>query len=135
ILYDYVCELVDGFLFSWIGFSFGAVGVFLMIRYLGEKPLFRKLKNNKHVKQVTSWVENHGFSPLFILLCFPFTPSSIINVVAGLSKVSIQPFSLAVAFGKAVMIFSLAYVGENILSFAQNPKRAIIVTISMILFW
>src|SRR5699024_9160466 len=96
---------------------------------------FRKLKNNQHVRQVTAWVERHGFGPLFILLCFPFTPSSIINVVAGLSKVSIRSFSLAVAFGKSVMIFSIAYVGENILSFAQNPKRTMIVTISMILFW
>lgn len=94
-----------------------------------------KVRNNKQVKRVTKWVEKRGFSPLFILLCFPFSPSSVINVVAGLSKVNIYQFILAVFLGKAVMIFSIAYVGSSIIEFARNPLKTVIVLICIILFW
>lgn len=127
--------LFKGFLYSWIGASLGSLGVFLIIRQLGNSRLLIKISNNKQIKRVTSWVERKGFGPLFILLCFPFAPSSVINVVAGLSKVNIYQFILAVFLGKAVMIFSIAYVGNGILEFARNPMKTIVITICIVLFW
>lgn len=127
--------LLKGFLYSWLGTSLGSLAVFLIIRQLGNNKLFIKIRTNKQVKLVTSWVERRGFGPLFILLCFPFSPSSVINVVAGLSKVNIYQFILAVFLGKSVMIFSIAYVGTSVLEFAQNPLKTIVVSICIILFW
>lgn len=127
--------LFKGFLYSWIGSTLGSILVFLIIRRLGDKRIFRKIRKNKQVYKVTTWLERHGFGPLFILLCFPFSPSSVINVVAGLSNVSKQQFSLAVILGKSVMIFSLAYVGSSIFSFAKHPIRTIVVAIGIALFW
>ncbi|WP_077623101.1 TVP38/TMEM64 family protein [Sediminibacillus massiliensis] len=127
--------LLEGFLLSWIGASIGAVCVFWIVRRLGQKRFFLWLRKNKQVKRVTSWLERHGFGPLFLLMCFPFSPSSIINIVAGLSKISFQQFILAALFGKAVMIFTIAYVGDSITSFAQNPVKTVIVGICILLFW
>lgn len=127
--------LLKGFLYSWIGSSLGSIVVFLLIRKLGDKRIFKKIRHNKQVDKVTRWLEKHGFGPLFLLLCFPFSPSAIINVVAGLSKISTQQFILAVLLGKAVMIFSLAYVGDSFFSFAENPVRTIIVGVCIGLFW
>ncbi|MBP2076627.1 TVP38/TMEM64 family protein [Oceanobacillus polygoni] len=127
--------LLEGFLFSWIGASSGAVVVFIVIRRLGNTKLFLKIRKNNQVKRITAWVERHGFGPLFLLLCFPFSPSAIINVVAGLSKVSTHQFILAVFLGKAVMIFSISYVGSSIMEFAKNPVRTIVVGIGIFLFW
>lgn len=127
--------LLKGFLYSWIGSSLGSILVFLVIRKLGNRRIFKKIRKNKQVKKVTTWVERHGFGPLFLLLCFPFSPSSIINVVAGLSKISTQQFTLAVLLGKSLMIFSLAYVGSSIFEFAKNPVRTIVVGICIVLFW
>jgi uncharacterized membrane protein YdjX (TVP38/TMEM64 family) len=127
--------LLEGFLLSWAGASAGAFLVFLIIRRLGNKRLFKKIQQNKQVKKVTSWLERHGFGLLFLLLCFPFSPSAVINVVAGLSKISMQQFALAVVLGKAVMIFSISYIGSSIMEFAQNPIRTIIVGICILLFW
>lgn len=127
--------LLKGFLYSWLGSSIGSIMVFLIIRKLGKKRVFRKVRKNKQVHQVTEWLEKHGFGPLFLLLCFPFSPSSVINVVAGLSKVSVQQFILAVFLGKSVMIFSIAYIGSSIFEFAKNPKKTIIVGICIVLFW
>lgn len=124
-----------GFLYSWIGASVGSVLVFLIIRKLGDKRLFKAVRKNKQVKKVTAWLERHGFGPLFLLICFPFSPSAVINVVAGLSKISIQQFILAVLLGKSVMIFSIAYIGSSIFEFAKNPVKTIIVGICIVLFW
>lgn len=127
--------LLKGFLYSWLGSSLGSIAVFFIIRKFGNKKLLMKIKNNRQVIHVTSWVERHGFGPLFLLLCFPFSPSSIINVVAGLSNVSKQQFILAVLLGKSVMIFSIAYIGSSIFEFAKNPVKTIIITICIIIFW
>lgn len=127
--------LLKGFLFSWVGASVGAIIVFLLIRKLGNTRILRKINSNRQVTRITAWVERHGFGPLFLLLCFPFSPSAIINVVAGLSRVSTQQFILAVLLGKAVMIFSISYVGSSIMEFAQNPFKTIIVGIGIVLFW
>ncbi|WP_010650060.1 TVP38/TMEM64 family protein [Oceanobacillus massiliensis] len=127
--------LLEGFLFSWLGASSGAIVVFLLIRRLGNTKFLKKVRRNKQVTRVTAWVERHGFGPMFLLLCFPFSPSAIINVVAGLSKVSTQQFILAVLLGKTVMIFSISYVGSSIMEFAQNPVKTIVVGIGIVLFW
>ncbi|WP_284139464.1 MULTISPECIES: TVP38/TMEM64 family protein [unclassified Virgibacillus] len=127
--------LLKGFLLSWAGSSLGAIVVFLIIRQLQDKRIMVAIRKNKQVKKVTNWLDRHGFGPLFLLLCFPFSPSSVINVVAGLSRISLQQFILAVLLGKSVMIFSIAYVGSSIVSFAKNPVKTIVVGVCIVLFW
>ncbi|MFD1361012.1 TVP38/TMEM64 family protein [Lentibacillus salinarum] len=127
--------LWEGFILSWIGACAGAILVFLVIRRLGDKRLFKAIARNKQVLRVTGWVERHGFGPLFLLMCFPFSPSSVIHVVSALSGISIRQFILAVIMGKTVMIFSIAFVGSSIFEFAKNPIRTIVVGICIGLFW
>ncbi|AUJ25753.1 MULTISPECIES: TVP38/TMEM64 family protein [Virgibacillus] len=127
--------LFEGFILSWAGAAIGAILVFLIIRKLGDRKVFKIIRKNKQVRKVTAWLERHGFGPLFLLMCFPFSPSSVINVVSGLSKISTQQFILAVIMGKSVMIFSIAYVGSSIMEFAKNPVKTIVVGICIVLFW
>lgn len=127
--------LFKGFLYSWIGACVGAIVVFLIVRSLYYTRFVSKIRENKQVKIVTSWLTEHGFGPLFVLLCFPFSPSAVINVVAGISGVSIQQFILAVLLGKSVMIFSIAYVGSSIMEFAENPIKTVVVLIAIGVFW
>src|SRR5699024_11964370 len=87
-----------------------------------------------YVSMVWIWVERSGFGPLFILLYFPFSPASVINIVAGLSNIRIHQFVLAVLLGKSVMIFSIAYVGSSIISFAKSPLKAIVVGSFIVIF-
>lgn len=127
--------LFKGFLYSWIGSSLGSITVFFLVRMFKHRPFMKKITNNKQVAQVTNWVERRGFGLIFILLCFPFSPSSVINIVAGMSNVSRQQFFLAVLLGKAVMIFSIAYIGTSALEFAKNPVKTIVVSTIIIVFW
>jgi len=127
--------LFKGFLYSWIGSSVGMIVVFLIIRKFEDKRIFQKLRADRRVKTVTSWVERNGFGPLFILLCFPFSPSALINLVAGLSKVRIQQFILAVLLGKTVMVFSVSYIGSSITEFAKHPLKTVIIIGCIVCFW
>ncbi|XXM73950.1 TVP38/TMEM64 family protein [Lysinibacillus sphaericus] len=124
-----------GFLFSWIGASAGALMVFLLVKRYGETKVFRFLRNNRQVKRLTRWVDKHGFGPLFLLLCFPFTPSALVNVVAGLSSISIAQYMLAVLTGKMVMIFTISFIGYDIISLVKQPVRTVIVGVIIFVLW
>jgi uncharacterized membrane protein YdjX (TVP38/TMEM64 family) len=124
-----------GFLYSWLGAFIGAMLVFLLIRKYGQKRLLSFLPRHPKVKRLMDWVERHGFGPLFLLLCFPFTPSAIVNIVAGLSKISKAQFMLAVCIGKMVMIFTISFIGYDIHSLITKPYRTFIVVVIVFVLW
>lgn len=124
-----------GFLFSWIGSAAGAYFVFLLIRRFGETRVFNFLRRHQKVQSLMTWVERRGFGPLFILLCFPFTPSAVVNIVAGLSKIGVYQYMLAVLTGKAVMIFIMSFIGYDIVSLVKQPVRTGIVCVIIAVLW
>lgn len=124
-----------GFLYSWIGACGGALLVFFIVRKLGRTSFFAFLSRHKRIQKLMDWVERHGFGPLFLLLCFPFTPSSAINIVAAISKVSVVQFVLAVLCGKIVMIFTISFIGYDIVSLITNPERTFIVLVATFILW
>ncbi|MEH7180837.1 TVP38/TMEM64 family protein [Neobacillus vireti] len=124
-----------GFLYSWVGSCLGALLLFLLIRRYGQKRLFSFLSKHQKVRKLMDWVDRHGFGPLFLLLCFPFTPSVIVNVVAGLSKISMYQYMLAVAIGKMVMIFTISFVGYDLRSLITQPYRTGIVLVVIFILW
>lgn len=127
--------LFFGFFISWLGAVAGAFTLFSIIRRFKQHRYIQKLIGQKQVKKVTRIVERRGFSLLFTLLCFPFSPSAIINIVAAISNVSIKQFLLALMLGKAVMIFSISYVGTSILEFAKHPLKTMIILSAIVVFW
>lgn len=124
-----------GFFFSWIGAVTGAFFVFYLVRKFGQGRFFGFLQKHKQVQKLMNWVDHHGFSPLFLMLCFPFTPSAIVNIVAGLSKISIWKYGLAVIGGKMVMIFTISFVGYDIPALIHQPIRTVIVLIIIFILW
>lgn len=124
-----------GFLYSWIGASTGAYLVFLLIRKFGHTRPLSFLRNRKSVEKLTKWLEKHGFGPIFLLLCFPFTPSAVVNIVAGLSRLGIYQYMLAVLTGKMVMIFTMSFVGHDIISLITQPVRTLFVLTVMFILW
>lgn len=124
-----------GFLFSWSGACLGAFLVFMIVRKYGRRRALNFLTRHKQVNKLMRWVEERGFGPLFILLCFPFTPSAIVNIVAGLSKISRKQYMLAVMSGKLVMIFIVSFIGHDIQSLLTQPIRTAIVGVAIFILW
>jgi uncharacterized membrane protein YdjX (TVP38/TMEM64 family) len=124
-----------GFLYSWIGACTGALLIFLIVRKYGQKKILSFLQKHPQVRKSMNWVERHGFGPIFLLLCFPFTPSAVVNIVAGLSKVSIAQYMLAVITGKMVMIFTISFVGYDLQALVTKPLRTAIVVLVIFILW
>ncbi|MBD3110282.1 TVP38/TMEM64 family protein [Bacillus sp. AGMB 02131] len=124
-----------GFLLTWIGSTIGAILVFLLIRRFGHTKLLTFIQRHKQVKKLTKWLDVHGFGPLFLLMCFPFTPSAVVNIVAGLSHISRSKYIFAVLAGKLVMIFTISYVGHDIVSLFTNPGRTAIIAVIIFILW
>jgi uncharacterized membrane protein YdjX (TVP38/TMEM64 family) len=124
-----------GFLYSWLGSCLGALLLFLLIRKYGQKRIFSFLSKHPKVQKLMDWVDQHGFGPLFLLLCFPFTPSVVVNMVAAFSKISIYQYMLAVAIGKMVMIFTISFVGYDLQSLITRPYRTGIVFLVIFILW
>ncbi|MFJ8261792.1 TVP38/TMEM64 family protein [Rummeliibacillus sp. NPDC094406] len=125
-----------GFLFSWVGAVLGSYCVFLIIRKFGKSRILRFVTERNTVKKLIHWVEYQGFTPLFILLCFPFTPSALVNIVAGLSNLKKKRYLITIMLAKFVMIFIISWIGSDLRALVTNPIRTcLIITIVLLLWW
>lgn len=124
-----------GFLFSWIGVTAGAVSIFWISRTLGRNVKGKLEKRFPKSQRFFNWVEHKGFTPLFLLACFPFTPSVVITIVAGLSKVPFKTFFLSMLLGKAVMIFSISLISFDIGNLIHEPWRIFVTITAVLVMW
>ncbi|MEO4054231.1 TVP38/TMEM64 family protein [Solibacillus sp. CAU 1738] len=124
-----------GFLISWAGSSIGAYLLFLVVRKFGKHPKFQKYIQRQRVQKLIKWVDMNGFTPLLILLCFPFTPAIIVNIVAGLSNLRKQYYLIAILVGKLIMILTMSGLGYDIRALLTDPIKLVLVTIVLVILW
>lgn len=124
-----------GFLLSWLGSVAGSYAVFLLVRHFGKHPKLRFVTGSKKVQKFIKWVDMNGISPLFVLLCFPFTPSVIVNIVAGLSHIHKKYYLIVLLAGKFVMIFGMSVLGYDLKSLITSPVRLICAGVAIVLLW
>lgn len=124
-----------GFLLSWAGTTVGSYLVFLIIRKYGRARFLRFMTKHERVQKLIKWIEKNGFGPLFLLLCFPFSPSALVNVVAGLSDMKKKTYLWALLAGKFVMILTISFIGYDIKALITQPIRTAIVVAVIVLLW
>lgn len=125
----------EGFVYSWIGSVCGSAIVFLFVRKVGtrfRKWIERKLKTSG---RFIEWVERKGFTVIFTLSCLPFTPSSLLNVVSGLSTLPTHTYLTAIALGKGVMVFLITYVGYDLSLLFRNPLKLVLTLVIFTAMW
>jgi uncharacterized membrane protein YdjX (TVP38/TMEM64 family) len=125
-------NLWEGILFSWIGVFCGSISVFWLVRRFGYR--FRSFIDRKWQRshKLTHWLEHKGFMPVFLLACFPFTPSFFVNLIAGISKMPMRVFVVATALGKAIMILLVSLVGYDLGALFKQPWRLALVALLFI---
>ena len=124
-----------GFLLSWLGSVAGSYAVFLIVRHFGKHPKLRFLTGGKKVQRLIQWVDMNGISPLFVLLCFPFTPSVLVNIVAGLSHIRKEFYLIVLLSGKFVMILGMSVLGYDLKALLTSPVRLVIAAVAIIILW
>jgi uncharacterized membrane protein YdjX (TVP38/TMEM64 family) len=124
-----------GSLFSWIGTTLGSILVFSIFRSFSKRKLKAYLTRHPKAKRFFLWIERKGFTPIFMLYCFPFTPSSLVNITTGLSSVPFYIFFIAVALGKFVMVFIMSFIGYDLVGLFTKPWRLILVAVVILVMW
>ncbi|MBB6730102.1 TVP38/TMEM64 family protein [Cohnella zeiphila] len=124
-----------GFLFSWVGACAGALLVFALARRFGGRFGERVRQRMPRMERFFSWIERKGFTPIFVLSCFPFSPSAVVNIASGMSKIPLHTFLIAIMLGKAVMIFTLSFLGHDLRALAEHPSRLVIALAILVFLW
>lgn len=124
-----------GFIISWIGTIVGSYFVFLIVRKFGHHRRLDFFTKNRRVEKLIKWVDMNGISPLLVLLCFPFTPSVLVNIVAGLSHIHKKYYLLVLVLGKLVMIFMMSFVGHDVTDLVRSPARLIVSAVILVVLW
>jgi len=124
-----------GFLLSWLGVTAGKIVLFLICRYFGKNVKSRIEKKYPKSERFFVWIDTKGFSPLFLLSSFPFTPSVVITVIAGLSRVPFHTFFLATVLGKAVMILIISLLSFDISHSFHQPWRFVVIAVTIAVLW
>lgn len=114
-----------GYLYSWVGNCIGSFLLFLLIRKIGGKRLESKIKKSRY-RGTLEKIKKKNITVLFFLYCFPFTPSFLISGTAALANMDTQLFLSTMLPSKLVMILSLAFIGENVSSFFENPLKSVL---------
>ncbi|RBW69236.1 TVP38/TMEM64 family protein [Bacillus taeanensis] len=130
-----VYGLWQGFLYSWIGAVLGSLFVFFIVRRLASEKFMQWVYKHKKIKSGLHWFEKHGFGAVFLMFCFPFTPSAFINVIAGLSKMNVKTFSLALVLGKMVMIFIVSFIGHDFIKIVKKPLELTLIVCIIAALW
>ena len=124
-----------GFLLSWLGTVLGSYAVFLLVRRFGHHPKLHFITKRKQIQKLIRWVDMRGLTPLFILLCFPFTPSVLVNVVAGLSNLKKKYYLIILLLAKPIMIFSMSYLGSDLRDILTSPLKLILAMVIIVVVW
>ena len=135
VLLIHAYGLFPGIIISWLGIVSGTFTVFLICKKLVNTIRMKKLKSRKSVQRLISFIDRQGLIPLFVLLCFPFTPNTLINIIASLSHIKIKYYFLVLVISKLISITILGVMGKEIFTIFTNPLRALIMIVLLVVLW
>jgi uncharacterized membrane protein YdjX (TVP38/TMEM64 family) len=118
--------VIVGFLISYSATVLGSYLVFLTVRHFFRDTAQRYIEKHDKLNKMLKFIDDRGFTFLFILLCLPFTPSSVVNVITALSNVRRDVYLYILLAAKFIMILSMTLVGYDIASFFDSPMKLIL---------
>ncbi|OIJ14561.1 hypothetical protein BKP35_06520 [Anaerobacillus arseniciselenatis] len=104
-----------GVIWSWVTSIIGGVSVFIATRYFFQDVLLRRI--NVALKEK---VEENGFLFVFIGRIFPFVPTSLINIVSGVSSIKLKHFFIATTVGNLIYFFMLGLIPMGIVTLEMD---------------
>lgn len=135
VLLIHAYGLFPGIIISWLGIVSGTFTVFLICKKFVNTIRMKKLKSRKSVQRLISFIDRQGLIPLFVLLCFPFTPNTLINIIASLSHIKIKYYFFVLVISKLISITILGVIGKEIFTIFTNPLRALIMIVLLVVLW
>lgn len=121
---------INGFLWSWISSVIAAILVFYAVRYLFQERLIEKFK-----PELLQKIDANGFAYVFQARIFPLVPTSLVNILGGISTVRFWPFTIATTIGNFLYFFILALIPAGLFSEKLDETLIWLVFIAAILMY
>ncbi len=126
-----------GTLLNWTAALAGATVSYFLGLYLG-KPLFRSLAQKK-APALAEWIKQKGFWAILILRVIGVFPFTVINFLAGASRIRLSNYLLATALGMLPGTFLISYFSDSILQgtvdFKSKSSQLLWGFSLVLLFW
>ena len=123
-----------GFIISWIFTCIGCFISFLLFRCKVQTWLFKRIKKEGLISEKTiDIITNLKFEQLTTIIAIPFTPAFLVNIAAGLSKMSYKKFLGALLIGKAFLVYFWGFIGVSLIESIKNPEYLIRVLILLVI--
>ena len=126
---------IPGVLLSWIATCLGCVTCYYLYVFLGDKltKKFITKKTYNKIKDKIDLFRDISFSKLVLVITVPFTPSFLINLLAGLSHMKQEKFFLGLLVGKIFTIIFWGYIGKTLIESLTDIKALIYIGITLVL--
>lgn len=123
-----------GVLISWIATYLGCVTCYYLYVFLGDKltKRFISKKTYMKVKDKIDMFRDISFSKLVLVITVPFTPSFLINLLAGLSHMKKEKFFLGLLVGKIFTIIFWGYIGKTFIESLTDIKALIYIGVTLV---
>ncbi len=112
---------IVGFLVSWIFTILGCLLSFILFRKKVRNWFDKKIKNNKQFGKVMKIVDSVKMEQLTAIIAVPFTPAFMVNIAAGLSKMSWKKFIIALSIGKIFLVLFWGFIGTSLVQSLTHP--------------
>ena len=123
-----------GFIISWIFTCIGCFISFLLFRCKVQTWLFKRIKKEGIISEHTiDVITNLKFEELTTIIAISFTPAFLVNIAAGLSKMSYKKFIGALLIGKIFLVYFWGFVGVSLIESIKNPIYLVRVGILLII--
>lgn len=115
-----------GFMWSWISSIVAAIIVFVAVRYWLQDFVQKKAHGEALRK-----IENKGGQYVFYARVLPFFPTSILNILAAVTTISLKGFVAGTAAGNFLYFFVLSLIPFGFLSTDINPILIVLIILAV----
>ncbi|MBQ8131491.1 MAG: TVP38/TMEM64 family protein [Bacilli bacterium] len=125
--------LVFGIVLSWVATIIGCILSYTLFYSLSKNVIDKRIKG-KRKERIEKACENFhkiSFTGLVLLIALPFTPAFLINIIAGMTKISRRKFIASLFVGKVFTISFWGYIGKSFIDSLMDVKALIFITISL----
>ncbi len=120
---------IIGFIISWLFTVLGCLLSFYIFRKKIKNWFDHKIENNEQFKKIMKMIDKIKMEQLAVIIAVPFTPAFMINIAAGLSKIPVKKFVVALCIGKIFLVLFWGFVGTSLIQSLTHPIALIKVLI------
>lgn len=113
---------LQGFIMSWIATCIGCLISFTIVRYGLKKPFNISEEEDKTINKIMKKINKISLPNLVLIISLPFMPAFLLNIAAGLSKISYKKFIFAILISKLVIVFFWGFIGTSLIESITDIK-------------